>query len=167
VLLASTPLATVVAAVERGKAAAQFAVAPCGPELPVTVAAVQVTVTAETGTVEQLVNVVAAALAFRVQVSPPPDPRAFHVADAAELPATTGRVVGLVALKVMVAGVTVSVKLPPASGETSRAEDFRTGATGGFTTTAASNAMESQPVIALGCAYGESRRPRARDAKQR
>ncbi len=158
VLLASAPLATVVAVVERGKAAAQFAVAPCAPDELVTLAAEQVTVTAETGTVEQLVNVVAAAWTFRVQVLPPPDPLAPHEAIAVELPATTGSVPGLVALKVIVAGLTVSVKLAPASGETSSmARSLPTGTTVGFTAAAASNAMVSQPVIVLGGGDGERR----------
>ncbi len=112
-LVASEPLATVCAVVESGKAPAHPAVAPYPA---VTLADEQVTVTAETGTVEQCANVEAAAWTFRVQVWVLPDPLAHHVAVAAELPVTTGSVFGLVALKVIVAGLTVSVKLGPASG---------------------------------------------------
>jgi hypothetical protein len=106
----SEPLATVCVPVERGKAPAHAA----DPPSPVTLAAEQVTVTAETGTVGQLVNVVEVAWTVRLQLLP--DEREVHEAAAVELPETTGSEVGLVALKVMVAGLTVSVKLP-ASGE--------------------------------------------------
>jgi hypothetical protein len=81
-------------------------------------AAEQLTVTAETGTVAQLVNVEAAARTVSVQVLVPPDPWAVHVAFTVELPETTGTVPGLVALKLIVAGETVSVKLAPAFGTT-------------------------------------------------
>jgi hypothetical protein len=153
----SKPLATVCAVVESGKAPAHPAVAP---RPGVTLADEQVTVTAETGTVEQWVNVEAAARTVRLQVLPPP--RALHEAVAVELPATTGSVPGLVALKVIVAGLTVSVKLGPACGEAvMAARDFPTRITvGGFAATAASNAMESQPVIVSGGADGERRRRR-------
>ena len=106
----SEPLATVCVPVERGKAPAQVA----DPPSPVTLAAEQVTVTADTGTVGQFVNVGEAAWIVRLQLLP--DEKEVQEAVAVELPATTGSVVGLVALKVMVAGLTVSVKLP-ASGE--------------------------------------------------
>jgi hypothetical protein len=74
-----------------------------------------------------------------------------------ELPATTGTVPGLVALKLIVAGLTVNVKLA-ACGVAARAWGFATGITVGFDATAASSAMESQPVMVLSGGDGERRR---------
>jgi hypothetical protein len=148
----SEPLATTCAVVESGKAPAH------DPDpRPDTLTDEQVTVTAETGTVEQLVNVEEAALSVRLQLLP--DERALHVAVAVALPVTTGTVVGLVALKLTVAGLTVSVKLPTC-GEAAMAPNFPTGITVGLAATAASKAMDSQPVIVLGGADSERRRRR-------
>jgi len=104
----SEPLATTCGLVESGKDPAQLP----DPPTPVTLTVAHVTCTAETGTVGQLVNVDEVAWAVRLQVWP--DPRAVHDAVAAALPATTGTVPGLVAAKLMVAGVTFRVKFPDA-----------------------------------------------------
>ena len=150
----SEPLATVTALVEEsGEAPAQVAVPPS----PVMLGDEQETVTAETGTVEQLVNVGVVAWTVRLQLLP--DETTLHEAVVEELPATTGMVPGLVALKVMVAGLTVSVKLP-ACGEAAMGRSFPAGIAGGLAPTAASNAMESHPVIVLSGADGEGRRRR-------
>ncbi len=110
----SEPLATTWDVVESGKEPAHVP----DPPSPVTLADEHDTVTAETGTVEQLVNAGDAAWTVRLQLLP--DPKAVHEAVVVALPATTGAVPGLTALKVTVAGLTVSVKLPWACGVTAR-----------------------------------------------
>ncbi|MGO9256139.1 MAG: hypothetical protein ACLQU1_07550 [Bryobacteraceae bacterium] len=111
----SEPLATTCVVVESGKEPAHDP----DPPSPDTLADEQVTVTAETGTVEQLVNTEEAAWTVRLQLLP--DPMAVQEAVAVALPATTGTVPGLVALKLIVAGLTVSVKLATAGCEAARA----------------------------------------------
>jgi hypothetical protein len=106
----SEPLATTWGEVESGKDPAHDP----DPPSPNTLVDEQVTVTAETGTTEQLLNDGAAAWTERVQELP--DPRAVQEAVVVALPATTGIVPGLTALKLMVAGLTFSVKLPVACG---------------------------------------------------
>jgi hypothetical protein len=106
----SEPLATVWVVVESGKEPAHDP----DPPSPVTFTDEQDTVTAETGTVGQLPNAGDAAWTDRVQLLP--DPRAVQEAVVVALPATTGTVPGLTALKEIVAGVTVSVKFPWALG---------------------------------------------------
>jgi len=80
------------------------------PPNPSTEVEAQLTVTAETGTVGQFPKVGAAAWTVSDQLVPLP--RALHCAVALELPATVGVVAGFTALKLMVAGLTLSVKLP-------------------------------------------------------
>jgi hypothetical protein len=104
----SEPLATTCGLVESGKDPAH---APDPPN-PVTFTVEHVTFTADTGTVGQLVNVDDEAWAVRFQLLP--DPMALHDAVAVALPATTGTEPGLVAAKLMVAGVTLRVKFPVA-----------------------------------------------------
>lgn len=105
-LVPAVPLATTCAVVESAKDPAHDPV----PPPPVSLTDAQDTVTAETGTVEQLVNVEAAAWTDNFQLPPDVD-RELHEAVAVALPATTGTVPGLVALKLIVAGLTVNVKL--------------------------------------------------------
>ena len=149
----SEPLATVSALVEESGEDPDMHVPD--PPSPVTLAAEQETMTAETGTVEQLENVGVVAWTVRVQL--PPLEMTVHEAVAGEFPATTGAVPGLGASKLMVAGLTVSVKLPAVFGEAAMGRNFFPGITGGLAPMAASNAMESQPVIVLDGGDGECR----------
>lgn len=135
----SEPLASTCGVVESGKDPAHEP----DPPSPNTLVEEQLTVTAETGTLEQLPNAGAAACTVRVQLLP--DPRAVHCAVAVELPATAGELPGFTALKLMVAGLTVRVKFPWACGVTARGRGFRT-TTGGFAVTATSKS-EIQPVM--------------------
>jgi hypothetical protein len=104
-MVPSEPPATCAAAVDRGKGAAQVAVPPTDP----TDAEEQDTLTAEIGILGQLVKVGVFACTFRLQLLPPE--MTFQLTLAPALPATTGLTPGLVALKLMVGGVTVTVKL--------------------------------------------------------
>ena len=89
---------------------------PQVPELP-PLTPVQVTLTADLGTVAQLVKVAAAACTFKVQVLPtaPPDVDQLTVAD--ELPAY-GPASGSVAVKLIVAGLAVTALRVVAIGKT-------------------------------------------------
>jgi hypothetical protein len=108
--VASLPLATCWAEVDR------LTAAPQAPALPPTTP-VQVALTADVGTVPQLANVAADACTFKVQVLPtaPPDVDQLTVAD--ELPAN-GPASGSVAVKLMVAGVAVIALNVVAIGKT-------------------------------------------------
>jgi hypothetical protein len=99
------PLATVCADVDSAKGALQAADPPMLVETEA-----QDTVTAEIGTVGQFVKL--AELACTVSPQAPCVKSKFcQLNDAVELPASTGAESGSVALKVMVAGVAVMVKL--------------------------------------------------------
>lgn len=104
----SLPLATCLPLVAKVTAGEQ---APAFP--PDTL--LQVTVTAETGTVPQLVKELAAACTFRVQVLPFEPFEVAQLMDAAELPLTLPRS-GSVAVKLIVPGLAVTVPSVAAIG---------------------------------------------------
>jgi hypothetical protein len=138
------PPATVcAAAAESGKAPAQLAVPPSPPML----ADAHVTVTADAGTQEQFVNVGPAACTVRVQLLLSKREAAVHVAVAVALPATTGTVFGFVALKVMVAGLTVRVKLEASGAGVDMGRILFGGTTGRPAANAASNTMEKASLM--------------------
>jgi hypothetical protein len=93
--------------------------APEPPMLVLTVA--QVTVTAETGTVGQVLKLEEPACTVKLQF-PWAKSRFVQLTEAVELPESVGDESGLVALNVMVAGLTLTVK--PAAGTTVRAAAF-------------------------------------------
>lgn len=106
----SLPLATCTAVVESAKAVAQ------APELP-PVTLLHDTVTADVGTVAQLVKEVAAACTFRFQVEEVDPLVVFQLTTEAEFPATLPRS-GSVEVKLIVLGVAVTVPRLAANGIT-------------------------------------------------
>ena len=138
----SVPPATCVAVVESGNAPPHEAEPPNEP----TLAEAQVTVTAEIGTVGQFVKVGELDCTVRLQL--PPLEREVQVRLAVELPATTGALFGLVALKVMVAGETFSVKLAALGVGWVIVRGFSPPVDTGWPgKTANSNAMGTRPLI--------------------
>ena len=111
------------------------------------VAVAQDTFTAEIGTVGQLVNIGALACTLRFQLLPPEI--TLHAIVAVELPATTGAVAGLVAAKVMVAGLTVGVKFPAVNLGCAKGRGFPAAIMGRPAAKVTSNAMEILPLIRL------------------
>jgi len=103
--------------------------------------------TAEIGTVGQFVNVGAVACTDKFQLLPPE--RTLQVADAVALPATTVAVDGLVALNVMVAGVTVRVKFAAVNLGLAIGRSFPAAIVGRPAAKVNSNAMESVRLIRL------------------
>lgn len=99
------PPATVCADVDSAKGALHV---PEPPKVVETEA--QDTVTAETGTVGQLLKLEELAWTVKLQ-APVLKSRFCQLIEAVELPESTGAVSGFVALNVMVAGLTLTVKL--------------------------------------------------------
>ncbi|MGA3077690.1 MAG: hypothetical protein ABSG56_28915 [Bryobacteraceae bacterium] len=144
------PPATVCADVDSAKGALQV------PEPPMLVETeAQDTVTAETGTVGQLLKV--GELAWTVKFQAPWIKSRFcQLIEAVELPESTGAKSGFVALNVMVAGLTLTVKV--AAGTTFDVPALRTplggsGATGreatGCPAAAKNIVMDSQAPIGV------------------